>query len=68
MGLDERQRQVARALARRRFEAAAELDEAETLQPQGELAPEGGFDWPVVLMLGLVLIVAAGTGYVAAYG
>jgi hypothetical protein len=39
-----------------------------SLQPQGELAPEGGFDWPVVLMLGLVLIVAAGTGYVAAYG
>lgn len=68
MGLDGRQRQFARAIDRRRFEMAAELDEAETLQPQDELAPKRGFDWPVVLMFGLVLVTAAGTAYVAVHG
>jgi hypothetical protein len=56
-------------MGRRRFERAAELDEAETLQPQEELAPKGGLiDWPVLLMGALVLVTAAGTAYVVAYG
>lgn len=67
--LDERQRQIGRAIARRRFEAAAELDEAETLQIEPELAPRGGFiDWPVLVMFALVLVTAAGTAYVAVNG
>jgi hypothetical protein len=66
--MDGRQEQFARAIARRRFEQAAELDEAETLQVEPELAPGGGFDWPPVLMVTLLLVVAIGTGYVAVHG
>jgi hypothetical protein len=76
--LDGKQRQVARALARRRFEAAAELDEAAELQiarhpnerfePEPELAPGCGLEWPAWLMIALVLIVMAGTGYVLVHG
>jgi hypothetical protein len=61
MALDAKQRQMARALGRRRFEQAAELDEAETLQIEPELAPTGGYDWPPILMVALLLAVISGT-------
>jgi hypothetical protein len=66
--MDGRQEQFARAMARRRFERAAELDEAETLQPQVELAPGGGLDWPPIVMLSLVLVVVVGCGYIVLHG